>query len=162
MVFLYEKLEKPINELVIFHRSRNTDIGITRNNNFNYFSYNAQEKPGFIRDYETGSKLQTDTILKLKNIYSFAEKDILVLDSLGIYKLDKLKPKLILLTNSPKINLERLITDLKPEQIIADGSNYKNLIAIWRKTAENKKLPFHATGEKGAFIIKSVTSTEGN
>jgi competence protein ComEC len=128
----------------------------------NYYTTNIQQKPSFINDYEIGNKLKVDTTLKVENVYSFAEKDILVLDSLGIYDLPNFYPKLILLTNSPKINLERLIIELKPEQIIADGSNYKNLIEKWRQTALNKKLPFHATGEKGAFIIKSVITTEGN
>ncbi|WP_231367530.1 ComEC/Rec2 family competence protein [Gillisia sp. JM1] len=156
LVFIYEKYQKPINEFVIFHRARNTDIGITHNNTFNYYTTNIQQKPSFINDYEIGNKLKVDTSFKVENIYSFTGKDILVIDSLGIYDLPNFYPKLILLTNSPKINLERLIIELKPEQIIADGSNYKNLIEKWRQTALNKKLPFHATGEKGAFIIKSI------
>ncbi len=162
LVFIYEKYDTPVNEFVIFHRARNTDIGITHDNTLNYYTTNIQQKPSFINDYEIGNKLKVDTTLKVENVYSFAEKDILVLDSLGIYDLPNFYPKLILLTNSPKINLERLIIELKPEQIIADGSNYKNLIEKWRQTALNKKLPFHATGEKGAFIIKSVITTEGN
>ncbi|TVZ26821.1 competence protein ComEC [Gillisia sp. Hel_I_86] len=162
LVFIYERYEKPKNEFVIFHRARNTDIGITSDYSFNYYTSDVQQKPSFITGYEIGNKHQVDTILALRNMYSFAEKDILVLDSLGIYKLPDFYPKLILLTNSPKINMERLILELQPEQIIADGSNYKNLIEKWKETAFIKKIPFHATGEKGSFIIKSVKATEGN
>ena len=162
LVFIYERFEKQKNELVIFHRARHTDIAITHHNRLNYYPSNIEQKPSSIKDYEIGNNLKVDTTYKLKNIYSFSGKDILVVDSLGIYNIPNFNPKLILLTNSPKINLERLILELKPEKIIADGSNYKNLIEKWRETALNEKLPFHATGEKGAFIIKSVISTEGN
>ncbi|WP_083932847.1 ComEC/Rec2 family competence protein [Gillisia sp. CAL575] len=162
LVFIFEKYEKPNNELVIFHRARQTDIAITQQNTIDYYTSNIKEKPSFIKDYEIGNKIKIDTIFNIENIYSFSGKDILVVDSLGIYDLPNFNPKLVLLTNSPKLNLERLILKLKPEQIIADGSNYKNLIEKWKQSALNKKLPFHATGEKGAFIIKSVISTEGN
>ncbi len=160
LVFIYEKYEKSDNEFIVFHRARNTDIGIANQESFRYYTSNTQQKPSFITDYEIGNNRKIDSTLKLKNIYSFVEKDILILDSLGIYSLPNFNPKLIILTNSPKINLERLILKLQPEQIIADGSNYKNLIEKWKQTTENKKIPFHATGEKGAFIIKSVKNTD--
>ena len=40
----------------------------------------------------------------------------------------KQKPEIVVLIQSPKINLKRLISTIKPEQIIADGSNYKSYI----------------------------------
>ncbi len=160
LVFIYEKYKKPDNEFIVFHRAQNTDIGITNQESFRYYTSNIQQKPFFITDYEIGNNRKVDSTLKIKNIYSYAEKDILLLDSLGVYMLPNFNPKLIVLTNSPKINFERLILKLKPEQIIADGSNYKNLIKEWQLTAKNKKIPFHATGEKGAFIIKSVKNTD--
>ncbi len=159
LVFIYEKYKKPVNEFVVFHRARNTDIGITNQESFRYYTTNIQQKPSFITDYEIGNNRKVDTTLKLKNIYSYAEKDILIIDSLGVYMLPNFNPKLIILINSPKINLERLVLKLQPEQVIADGSNYKNLVGKWQLTAKNEKIPFHATGEKGAFIIKSVKNT---
>ena len=60
----------------------------------------------------------------------------------------------LLLTNNPKVNLERLLDSLQPKFIIADGSNYKSNVNRWRNTCQQKKLPFHHTGTKGAFTIK--------
>ncbi len=37
--------------------------------------------------------------------------------------------------------------------IIADGSNYRSYILNWKATGLNKKIPFHATSEKGAFVF---------
>lgn len=65
-----------------------------------------------------------------------------------------MSPKIILLTQSPKINLERLIQIHQPKQIIADGSNYKSYIKLWKATCEKQKIPFHATTEKGLIQIK--------
>ena len=54
---------------------------------------------------------------------------------------------------SPKINLNRLIDSLSPELIIWDGSNYKSDQERWKLSCKAKKIPFHQTSEKGAFII---------
>ncbi|HSM63147.1 MAG TPA: ComEC/Rec2 family competence protein, partial [Gillisia sp.] len=152
--FIHEKHKNSEDEFVVFHRTRSTDIGIKKKNIFTYQSSNTKNKPSFITDYEIGKDIKSDQTSGLKNVYTFAEKEILLIDSLGIYNISGLNPKLILLTNSPKINLERLLRELKPEQIIADGSNYKSMIKRWRETALNKKTPFHASAEKGAFLLK--------
>jgi competence protein ComEC len=61
-----------------------------------------------------------------------------------------------LLTKSPKIKLERLIQITNPIEIIADGSNYKNYIDRWRLTCLKNKIPYHYTGEKGAYYYKGL------
>ncbi len=76
-----------------------------------------------------------------------------MIDSLGVYS-SAFSNATIILSNSPKINLNRLIDSISPERIIADGNNYKSYVKRWKATAKRKKLPFHPTGEKGAFLIK--------
>ncbi|MEO6348834.1 MAG: ComEC family competence protein, partial [Aquaticitalea sp.] len=63
-------------------------------------------------------------------------------------------PDYVLLRNSPKINLKRLLDSLQPKLIIADGSNYKSYTQRWKMTCDKLKIPFHLTGEKGAFVLK--------
>ena len=79
---------------------------------------------------------------------------MLLIDSLVVYNVQGFRPNIILLRSSPKINLNRLIDLLKPEIIIADGSNYRSYQDRWRITCEAKKIPFHQTSEKGAFIYR--------
>ena len=79
---------------------------------------------------------------------------MLKIDSAGITEIPGLKPELLLLSNSPRINLNRLLEQHKVQLIIADGSNYPSAVARWKETALKRKVPFHATGEKGAFILK--------
>ena len=81
------------------------------------------------------------------------DKTILVIDSLGVYKHLTFQPNYVLLRHSPRLNLNRVIDSLQPQQIIADASNYKSYIARWKATCADKKIPFHITNEKGAFVL---------
>ena len=106
-----------------------------------------------IKNYKIGesiSKIKTDT---LQHIYKFEDKTILVIDSLGVYKHLTFQPNYVLLRHSPRLNLNRVIDSLQPQQIIADASNYKSYIARWKATCADKKIPFHITNEKGAFVL---------
>ncbi|MDP5231890.1 MAG: hypothetical protein NWQ38_15960, partial [Cellulophaga sp.] len=53
------------------------------------------------------------------------------------------------------INLDRFIAVTQPKLIIADGSNYKSDVLLWQATCAKAKLPFHYTGEKGAYDLYS-------
>ena len=89
----------------------------------------------------------------IRRLYQINDKSLLEVDSLGFYSPKTQKPKWILLRQSPKINLDRLIDSLNPELIIWDGSNYKSDQERWKLSCITKKHTFHQTSEKGAFII---------
>jgi competence protein ComEC len=72
---------------------------------------------------------------------------------LGIYK-TSVRPEIIVLIQNPRINLSRLLGELKPKLIIADKSNYKNNCKLWEATCRKEKIPFHAIAEKGFYTIK--------
>lgn len=58
----------------------------------------------------------------------------------------------IILSNSPKINLDRLIGHFQPKMIIADGSNMRYLIKIWEKTCKARGVELHITSDRGAYV----------
>ncbi len=89
---------------------------------------------------------------KIQNVFYFKDKKILILDSLGVYA-KNINPDIIVITQSPKLNLERLLQTYKPEMIVADASNFKTYIKVWEATCRKEKIPFHATGEKGFFRL---------
>tara|TARA_R110002111_G_scaffold48939_1_gene86678 strand:- start:223 stop:624 length:402 start_codon:yes stop_codon:yes gene_type:complete len=107
-----------------------------------------------IKNYKVGKSIDVLISDSLQSVYQYNDKVILVIDSLAVYKNITFQPHYILLRNSPKLNLNRLIDILKPQQIIADASNYKSYLNRWKATCKHKKIPFHQTSEKGAFIIK--------
>ncbi|MBV1888186.1 MAG: ComEC/Rec2 family competence protein, partial [Urechidicola sp.] len=158
-VFIYEKQERlQSDEFIVFHKSRFSLIGKRIGNQLAVFhsldslSYSNDK---VLNQYKVGvGKLEIQRSDSIPNIIQFKNKEILIIDSLGIYQLKKFYPDLVLLQQSPKINLTRLIDSLNPKIIIADGSNYKSYINRWRLTCEQKNTPFHYTGQKGAYIIK--------
>ena len=89
---------------------------------------------------------------KIQNVFYFKDKKILILDSLGVYA-KNINPDIIVITQSPKLNLERLLKTYKPEIIVADASNFKTYIKVWEATCIKEKIPFHSTGEKGFYRL---------
>jgi competence protein ComEC len=75
-----------------------------------------------------------------------------VLDSSGIYP-KNIKPDIIVLTQSVKINADRMFQEMKPKLVVADASNFKNIQKLWKASCEKQKIPFHATGEKGFYKL---------
>ncbi len=76
----------------------------------------------------------------------------MIVDSLGIYQNIQIHPDIILLRQSPKINMERLLLTQKPKWVIADGSNYKSYVKRWANTCLKKQIPFYDTGTSGGWI----------
>jgi competence protein ComEC len=105
-----------------------------------------------LKSYLIANNSEITGINKLKNLYYFKEKKILVVDSFGIYS-KEINPDIIILRQSPKINLERLIQVNHPKLIVADASNYKTNIQLWKSICLKKEIPFHATAEKGFYRI---------
>jgi competence protein ComEC len=106
-----------------------------------------------ITNYSVGARIKNKCEDQIQNLYLIKNKLLLVVDSLGIFDLKSIKPHWVFLRQSPKINLNRLIDSLSPELIIWDGSNYKSDQERWKLSCKAKKIPFHQTSEKGAFII---------
>jgi len=144
------------NEFIIFHNSRKTLITskIKRKITLHSDSINIKQNSA-IRNYKIAYNIDSVVFAKPIPVYKINNKYLLTIDKSGAYNVTRFCPDYILLTNTPKINLNRLIDSIRPLLIIADGSNYKSEILKWKKTCATKKIPFHDTGEKGAFIFKS-------
>ena len=59
----------------------------------------------------------------------------------------------VLLSNSPKLNLDDLIENLQPKCIIAYGSNYTTCVERWGKTYLKYKIRFHDSALKEPFVF---------
>ena len=141
-------------ELTVLHKHRNTTLLYKAGNTLSILSSNKITATRAISNYKIAERITEIQYSPLEEVYMLGRKNLYVLDSLGIYPPYTLQADYILLTHSPKINLERLIDSIAPKQIIADGSNYKSYISRWEKTSAKRKLPFHYTGEKGAYYFK--------
>lgn len=137
---------------IIFHENQQTLLGHHKAKKLVvYSSTNKKPEANYtIKNYGIQYPINSITKSKIPSMLTFKKVHLVVLDTLH-----NSIPKngYILLRNSPKINLERLIEQYHPKVIIADGSNYKSVKIRWEKTCVQKKTPFHDTSKKGAFII---------
>ncbi|WP_329805988.1 ComEC/Rec2 family competence protein [Flavobacterium facile] len=149
--FFLNSKEKANNEFVVFNVMKHNLFVETKNNLAVFYTDDFKVSKQTIEAYTRGKFVKNFRIEPVKNVFAFKKK-ILCIDSLGVYNA-KQKPEVIVLIQSPKINLKRLISTLKPQQIIADGSNYKSYVKLWKATCEQEKIPFHATAEKGFYRL---------
>ncbi|MBG6133626.1 competence protein ComEC [Aquimarina sp. EL_43] len=157
-VLIYEKyVISNLEELIVFHNQRNTTLGILENQQFRIYSKDSiavKTQHFLFGNYLTKNQATLDTVMQLKNIYQYKKQTIMVIDSTSIYAIKSFYPDIIILSNSPKIHLDRVIDSLHPKQIVVDASNYKSYIDQWEISCKKQKIPFHRTDKKGAFILK--------
>jgi competence protein ComEC len=144
--------ENNTSELIVLN-SKSSAIAIKQNNNIIAFTDNPEINLEALNHYKRGTFSDSLRIFPMRNVLSFNDKRILVIDSVGIYK-TSIRPEIIVLTQNPKINLSRLITEIKPKLVIADKTNYKKNNTLWEATCRKEKIPFHAIAEKGFYKLK--------
>ena len=154
--FLEHNKAKEQNAFMVFHKSRfsvvGNKIGKQLNIQHNIDSVSVDDIKA-VKPFMLSAKIEKINKVDFKNYVNFKGKDILIIDSLGVYQLEKIINPIVILQDSPKINLERMLSILKPSLVIADGSNYKKDVLFWEKVSLKLNVPFHYTGQKGAFIL---------
>ena len=138
--------------LLIAHKNKTSILLHQSAYQLNIYTSDSIGSKAIAKDYQIGLGIKNAQFKTLQNSYNWKNKEVLLLDSLGVYSSENVD--YLVLTQSPKINLARLIDSIRPKYIIADGSNYGSYIERWKKTCAKRKLPFHHTGEKGAFYFK--------
>lgn len=153
--YIYDEFRTSSNQMIVFHKSGKTLIGFKNGRKLTVFKNDSTDfGDSFpIKSYKTDMNISKYSEEKLRSIFRYKEKNILVLDSSGIFPRGR-NIHTIVLSQSPKVNLARLIDSLNPKQIIADGTNYQTYIRRWKKTCDLKKLPFAYTGEQGAYKMQ--------
>jgi competence protein ComEC len=143
-------------QFIVFHRSRSTMIGQTEGKNLKLFhnlAISAAEM-NLIKNYTTGEKLSEITEQAPRNIYLQKGHFLILLDSSGIVPGNIPQESLLVLSGSPRINLERVLEQVKPRAVIADGNNYRSFVSRWKQASQEKGVKFHFTGEDGAYILE--------
>lgn len=145
------------NETIVLNIRKNSMIIEKNGNKATVFYDKNTFKNGYnnkiLQSYLTANFINRSNKFALNNVHYFNGKKLFVIDSFAVFPPD-LAADIILLTKSPKINLERFIYANKPKVIVADGSNYKLYVKLWSQTCAKRKIPFHATAEKGFYKIE--------
>ncbi len=138
--------------LILGHQSKQTILLHQHGNKLHFFSSDTTSFPTLVQNYLVAERIKSLSKHPLQNSYDIGPKRIFVLDSSGI------RPKgmhvdYLLLTQSTKINMNRLLDSMQPKTVIADGSNFTSFVKRWRASCMKKNIPFHSTREKGYFVF---------
>lgn len=161
MTLFIEKIHiQKTSEFIVFHQIKNSVLGIRRGHHMNV--YHNLDSVDIINNRAIASYKISNANLKIQakypisNVIKLTSINLLVIDSFSIYHHVKLKPEIVILTQSPKINLERLIQELNPKIIISDGSNYVNHSRLWEKSCDHTNTKFYNTSINGAFVYQTT------
>ncbi|WP_166922821.1 ComEC/Rec2 family competence protein [Flavobacterium poyangense] len=143
-------------ELIVHHIKKKTIITQKTGQNITLFTNDMlsgkDSAKNNISPYLVGSFGSLKSTHKIKNILFFNTKKILLIDSGGVYTKNT-SPDILLLTQSPKINLDRVLSELKPKIVVSDASNSYSIQKRWKISCSKRKIPFHSTGEKGYYKL---------
>lgn len=140
-------------ESLVFYDSNEIILLEKKGFHLNCISTKKQIENQDFESYKREHFIDKITFSNYQNFLVVGDKKILVLDdNLMISK--PLNPDVLILHNNPKINLERLIKNVKPNKVIFTPKNYKNNIEYWTRILKKKKIPFHNMYEKGFCMIE--------
>ena len=139
-------------ELIVYNLKKNTLISEKIGKTTTLFIRDSLSKNNISNSYLVRNYSSLKATNKIRNIMFFNGKKILIIDSTGVYE-NKIRPDILILTQSAKVNLDRVIRDLNPKTVIADASNSLSIQKIWKTSCFKKNIPFHATGEKGFYKL---------
>ena len=143
-------------EWIVFNIKRNTLLAERNGESITVYANDSilksAQKNNILKSYRIGNLSSLREKKVLQNLFYFNGKKIFILDSSGVFPTN-IHPDIIVLTQSPKINFERLLQTIKPKMVVADASNYKTIQKQWKATCIKQKIPFHATSEKGYYKL---------
>ena len=156
-VCVYNKIDVENKQsLLVFHSSKKSLV-IARNGK--EVAIYSNQKPIDIQKNKSLQYYLVSNFLIIKkqnplsNLIYYNHQKILIVDSTFVASLP-IKPDIVILRQSPKVNFDRFLQINQPKVIIADGSNYKSYLRLWSQTCVKQKILFHATAEKGFYEIR--------
>ncbi len=123
--------------IILAHRPRNTVVLHQMGNSLSIITSETDNLGTICSDYAVAERIQKIDTSALQNSYRIGDKKLFIVDNSVILPLEK-HLDYLLLTQSPKLNLERLLDSINPKKVIADGSNYPTVISKWKATCAQK------------------------
>jgi competence protein ComEC len=156
-IFIFQKQQTQNKEELIIFNSKKTTILVERTGDVASIYSNDSilknlDSNQLVQSYLVGNFCHAKDKKALSNVLYSNQQKILIIDSSCVYQ-KNINPDVILLIQSPKLNIQRLLKTYQPKQIIADGSNFKSYVKAWEATCRKEKIPFHYTNEKGFYKL---------
>jgi competence protein ComEC len=142
---------KEKSNLYFLHDYKRAVVALSKGEDIYLYTNDSMINPYLLKNFKQKySDVHTE---KMPFYLSFFGQNILNVDSLGIWNLKNIKPDIICLYQSPKINLDKVVEELQPKQIISLTSNYPSLIKKWKKTCDKHHIQFTDIHQNGAYIL---------
>ncbi len=141
------------NELIVFNIKRSTLIAERNGNKVSLFKDSEIAKNSPIQPYLTANFSKVVKENTVPNLMYVLNKKIVIIDSSGAYP-KNVRPDILIIRQSPKINLNRVFQTCRPRLVIVDASNFKSYSSLWQATCIKEKIPFHNTYEKGFYKLE--------
>ncbi len=133
---------------------------LIQHQNKSLFYHGTNKDPTTLRSFQNflySTSIKDVHPISLKNFFVHHTTKILIIKDDQPNQLKSFSPSHIVLMNSPKINLDRLLSFYTPRAVIADGSNAPWMTSQWEKSCLKKGIPFHDTRKLGAYRINLET-----
>ena len=154
----YEKLNTDKDSFLVLHQATGSAVSLSNQDQATLFTdLHVMDSLRALNSLERLKAIETHrdkdlSLVSLKNLIQYNKNRLLVIDENGLYDIS-IKNATVLLSHSPKINLERLILETQPKRIIADGSNYRNVVESWKITCNKMGVELLNTYEVGAVEL---------
>ncbi len=141
--------------IIVVQQMANTGLFYQKGRTLKVMSQDSTRLAYLVSNYAIKEFLGSIQYSPIPNAFSFEDQQWIVIDSSAVFPPKTTRPVILLMTQSPRIHLERLVASVQPEMVIADGSNYPADVTRWKKSCNKIGLPFYSTSEKGAFLLKA-------
>lgn len=139
-------------EWIVFNTKKSTLIGERNGRALTIYSNQKRDENQMLKAYAVANFATIIQQKAITNTAFFNGKKILIIDSLGVYPKNR-KADIVILRESPKFNLERLLQTARPKTIVADASNFKSYVKLWEATCRKYDVSFYSVYESGYFKI---------
>ncbi len=163
LIFFIYRDHQSQNELILLKAYNSSEIAHIKGAQLNLYTNRLHDSTQLKQSYRIQSLanvygLQTIEVKALAYQYNYKKKfKIHYIDSTGVYEnTQHQSPTIVVLSESPKLNLERLINDLQPKLLIASTNNYKSYVERWRETCEANEVSFYSIYEEGALKFSEI------
>jgi competence protein ComEC len=140
-------------EVIILHQVASTALLYQKGHVLSVMTNDSVKIKTLVENFELNRLIHSTKSIPVPNSFYLGQDQWLLLDSSGVLPPVKNHIRGLILTQSPRIHLGRILEQNCPDRIIADGSNYPDDISRWRSTCQKYGIPFYSTTEKGALLL---------
>ncbi|HSR37319.1 MAG TPA: ComEC/Rec2 family competence protein [Phnomibacter sp.] len=149
--------------LVVYNIPQYTGIDYLQGRQSTFVGDTAIALPGFLQNFHVlpsrillQSKPHRQLLLQSKTNteLTIGQQRWLILRSQIDYRRSKeVQADVLLISGNPPGNPARVLSVIKPRQIIIDGSNSSGRIARWKSAADSLHLRLHSVPDQGAYVV---------